>query len=109
MISLEDSTSNNTQEWREYVTKEKYKPNLSSLLFLFIFLFIPDIIFRTPNFFWNSIFIIQSSLKYLVIGYLLLSMFYRNKFFEEKQSFLTGTVYLLYFLPLLLFQMSVAI
>jgi len=81
MISLEDSTSNNTQEWREYVTKEKYKPNLSSLLFLFIFLFISDIIFRTPNFFWNSIFIIQSSLKYLVIGYLLLSMFYRNKFF----------------------------
>ena len=91
------------------MTKVKYKPNSSSLLFLFIFLFIPDITFRTPNFFWNSIFIIQSSLKYVVIGYLLISIFYRNKFLEEKQDFLTIAVYLLYFLPLLLFQMFIAL
>ena len=91
------------------MTKEKFKPNLASLLFLFIFLFIPDITFRTPDLFWNSIFIIQSSLKYVVIGYLFSSIFYRNKFLEEEQAFLTVTVYLLYFLPLLLFQMFIAL
>ena len=72
------------------MNKEKYKPNLSSLLFLFIFLFIPDITFRMPDLFWNSIFIIQSSLKYVVIGYLFSSIFYRNKFLEEKQAFFNG-------------------
>ena len=86
------------------MAKEKFR---FDSLFLFIFLLIPDITIRTSGSFWNGIFVVQSSLKYIVVIYILFSVIYRERLAESRHDFVIA-VYLLYFLPIFLFKMFIA-